>query len=945
MYNSSFHTKLAQSFTPSVSGQLDKISVYLGNSSGSTSPVTAEIRTYSGGPTETILASTSVVVPYSFSGAWTDFVFSSPPSLTAGTGYAIVLTGPNSINWYGSTDYNSYVNGAAWRLYTNGTSGDTTDDYWTTSFPSTFGDFAFRTYRLLHAPTNITLSKSSVPEREPAGTTVGTFSTTDVDSGDTFTYTLVSGDGSAGNAAFTISGNTLLTAAKFDYETKNSYSIRVRSTDAAGLYYEKIFIISVTYVEPVLELDQEQSSTTQYANLSNFAYDQYGQTFTAGLTGNLGKVSLYIQNDNQVSVTMQIQGTASGVPNGTVLATTTVDIPAYGAGRWVDFIFSSPANVTSGTQYALTFNPFNSISINNTYSGGQAIAHFSSNWVAASNVAQDFAFRTYVIDVPPALAPTDISLSKSTVAENQHAGAFVGTFSTTDPNGADTFAYSLVTGEGDTDNALFSISGSNLVTATMLDYEAKPSLSIRVRSTDQTDLYCEKVFTITVTDVAPSLQLDQQQPTSTSFANLLAWNYDQFGQTFTAGLSGNLGKVSFNFYTLEPISVTVEIQAVTGGLPNGTSLASTTVDVPGSGANQWVDFTFSSPAYVKYGTQYAALLSPKFNSVDFSSNTYSGGQVVAHAGSSWTGAISTSIPDFAFKTYVIEAPVYTVTFDSQGGSGVTSQSVAYGGKATEPTAPTREGYTFSGWYTDTTYATAWNFASDTVTGNMTLYAKWTIGDHAPTITAQPQNTAVVVGEQASFTVKYTGLPEPAFQWQLSTNNGRKWSNIAGANSDTYTTPAAASKMNGYQYRVILSNNLGSVTSETATLAVTAGPVAVADVSITKTGTYNPVTNTVTWTITVTNSGPDAAEGVVVTDNLSNNNRVLSVTTGYSYKINGKKVIFEIGTLGNESSVEISVIEALVIRATGEVTNTAEVTTISYDPDLTNNTDTKSITVL
>src|SRR5262249_59916607 len=50
-------------------------------------------------------------------------------------------------------------------------------------------------------PTDIALSGSSVPENQPAGTTVGTFSTTDPDVGDTFTYTLVSGAGGTDNAS------------------------------------------------------------------------------------------------------------------------------------------------------------------------------------------------------------------------------------------------------------------------------------------------------------------------------------------------------------------------------------------------------------------------------------------------------------------------------------------------------------------------------------------------------------------------------------------------------------------------------------------------------------------------------------------------------------------------------------------------------------------------
>src|SRR5262249_42925772 len=100
-----------------------------------------------------------------------------------------------------------------------------------------------------HAPTDIALSNSRVAETQPAGPVVGSFSTTDPDSGDSHTYTLVSGTGSTDNGSFTIDASGhLKTAASFDYETKNSYSVRVRSTDAGGLWTEKAFTISVTNV-------------------------------------------------------------------------------------------------------------------------------------------------------------------------------------------------------------------------------------------------------------------------------------------------------------------------------------------------------------------------------------------------------------------------------------------------------------------------------------------------------------------------------------------------------------------------------------------------------------------------------------------------------------------------------------------------------------------------
>ena len=98
------------------------------------------------------------------------------------------------------------------------------------------------------SPTDITLSASAVPENSGAGTVVGTLSNTDINVGDSFTYALVSGVGSTDNASFTIVGNTLKTAASFNFEAKNSYSVRIGSTDAGGLYTEKTFVIAVTDV-------------------------------------------------------------------------------------------------------------------------------------------------------------------------------------------------------------------------------------------------------------------------------------------------------------------------------------------------------------------------------------------------------------------------------------------------------------------------------------------------------------------------------------------------------------------------------------------------------------------------------------------------------------------------------------------------------------------------
>lgn len=74
---------------------------------------------------------------------------------------------------------------------------------------------------------------------------------------------------------------------------------------------------------------------------------------------------------------------------------------------------------------------------------------------------------------------------------------------------------------------------------------------------------------------------------------------------------------------------------------------------------------------------------------------------------------------------------YTVTFDSNGGSAVASQTVKSGSRVQRPADPARYGYTFAGWYTDSALKQAYDF-DKAVSSGMTLYAKWTAkSDVAP----------------------------------------------------------------------------------------------------------------------------------------------------------------------------------------------------------------------
>ena len=69
-------------------------------------------------------------------------------------------------------------------------------------------------------------------------------------------------------------------------------------------------------------------------------------------------------------------------------------------------------------------------------------------------------------------------------------------------------------------------------------------------------------------------------------------------------------------------------------------------------------------------------------------------------------------------------PGFTITFDSKGGTDVPAQNQMYGEKLELPEPPTREGYTFTGWYIDYSCYAPWDVENGTIDTDMTLYAGW-----------------------------------------------------------------------------------------------------------------------------------------------------------------------------------------------------------------------------
>ncbi|MBQ6983515.1 MAG: InlB B-repeat-containing protein [Paludibacteraceae bacterium] len=135
--------------------------------------------------------------------------------------------------------------------------------------------------------------------------------------------------------------------------------------------------------------------------------------------------------------------------------------------------------------------------------------------------------------------------------------------------------------------------------------------------------------------------------------------------------------------------------------------------------------------------------------------------------------------------------------------------VPSGKKILAPANPTAAGYTFGGWYKDAGCSNAWNFASDVVSSDVTIYAKWL--NCRPVITTQPSGAVYVLGNvPAALNVVATG-DVTGYQWYSNDeNNATSGTLIAGATTAGYT-PELSIIGTTYYYCVV-TNACGSTTT-------------------------------------------------------------------------------------------------------------------------------------
>lgn len=145
------------------------------------------------------------------------------------------------------------------------------------------------------------------------------------------------------------------------------------------------------------------------------------------------------------------------------------------------------------------------------------------------------------------------------------------------------------------------------------------------------------------------------------------------------------------------------------------------------------------------------------------------------------GAVEATLP----------APVtHTVTFDSNGGSSVASISgVIHGNVITAPVNPTRTNYNFDGWYLDTASTTSWNFATDTVTSDIILYAKWTAA--TPSSSSDPSSSSSSSSSTPSSSSSSSAPASSSSSTPASSSSSTAISSTASSSSTTVVSSRSA----------------------------------------------------------------------------------------------------------------------------------------------------------
>lgn len=250
-------------------------------------------------------------------------------------------------------------------------------------------------------PTDIELNNTTVQEKKPIGTTVGTLAAVDTGSSQTFTYSLQSGD----TSFFTIDGNVLKTKAMFEFDTKNSYKITIRVTDEAGNTLDKEFTIQITKNHApsgsIIVNGGQISTSSINVTLNLTATDLEGEAIEMrfsndGITWSSWESKISTKSwtlshgEGSKTVYMQLRDTAGNISNtfsDTIVLDTTPPV-----------ITGVTNNGVYNTDVTISFNEGTATLNGATFSSGTTVSTSGNYTLVATDSAGNTTTITFVID-------------------------------------------------------------------------------------------------------------------------------------------------------------------------------------------------------------------------------------------------------------------------------------------------------------------------------------------------------------------------------------------------------------------------------------------------------------------------------------------------------------------------------------------------------------------
>ncbi|GEM_PF-5501635 len=305
------------------------------------------------------------------------------------------------------------------------------------------GMFVSETYTIIvtdvnEKPDNLKISATTVAENSVIGTEIGTLTATDVDENDEITIALDGSDND--NAWFDVKENKLISKAKFDKETKDIYTIKVKVSDKEGLFSTEEFTITVTDINEKPE--NLQISATEIAENATEG-TEIGVLSATDIDEN-DVVTITLDGDNEDNDQFEIKNN----------------------------ILISKASFDFETKKVYTVK------------------------IKATDKEGLYDTKKFTISVTDQNeAPVSIKANKSSIAENSAVGTFVTEIIATDNDKDDEITLTIA------DNDNFDLDNNRVITKKVFNYEDTDSYTVTITATDRAGLTLERKIDIAVSNV------------------------------------------------------------------------------------------------------------------------------------------------------------------------------------------------------------------------------------------------------------------------------------------------------------------------------------------------------------------------------------------------------------------------------------------------------------